>query len=173
MILLSLSLFRCFISSEACQIMFVSLCRCGCWQAGREIHHDIRGSVSQALPKPPPLGDWWTAGWGTFVLEKCVILYMKWYMKLEEKCCVLFVLFIFLSSIYCDHPYKSHCVSSWIENEDMQRSRQHMLVKTRFKGAICMIWPEFLFKTNPIALVISALTLCNPVWGPAMANWTY
>lgn len=69
----------------------------------------------------------------------------------------------FLSCIYCDHPYKSPSVSSYIENEDMQRSRQHMLEKTCFKGAICMIWPEFVFKTNPIALVISALMLCNPV----------
>lgn len=107
MILLSLSLFRCFISSEACQIMFVSLCRCGCWQAGREIHHDIRGSVSQALPKPPPLRDWWTAGWGTFVLE---ILYMKWYMKLEKKCCVLFVLFFFMLYILWPSIQITECI---------------------------------------------------------------
>lgn len=92
-----------------------------------------------------------------------------WSQRGNVACCLFY---FFLCCIYCDHPYKSPSASSYIENEAMQRSRQNMLEKTCC-GAICMIWPEFLFKTNPIALVISALTLCNPFWGPAPANWTY
>lgn len=35
--------------------MFVLICRCGRRQARREIHHDIRGAVSEALSEPPSL----------------------------------------------------------------------------------------------------------------------
>lgn len=33
--------------------MFMLICRCGRRQARREIHHDIRGAVSEALSEPP------------------------------------------------------------------------------------------------------------------------
>lgn len=47
--------------------IFLLLCRRGCWQTGWKIHHDICGSVSQALSKPPPLWLWWTARRGNFM----------------------------------------------------------------------------------------------------------
>lgn len=93
-----------------------------------------------------------------------------WSQRRNVACC----LFYFFFKLYILWPsiQITECIIIHRENEDMQRSRQNMLEKTCC-GAICMIWPEFLFKTNPIALVISALMLCNPFWGPAPANWTY
>lgn len=90
------------------QTLLVLLYRCWCRQARWKIHHDVCGSVPQALPKPSSLRKWWTTGWGTFY-HACSELYSTLYPckavmhgQILEK--------IWLCSIY----YKWHLMCSFI-----------------------------------------------------------
>lgn len=77
------------------QILFLLLYRCGRRQARWEINHDVCGSISQALPKPSPLWNWWT-GWGTSFLCYClftceaVIQHVQFWAKCEKNIFVFF-----------------------------------------------------------------------------------